>query len=90
MREYLIGCIETDEDLVELGYHENEEFINDVIAEYKRNLKYVEEEYSEVYAKDDAIKTVADRWAKHTMDNDIHVHTNDSGMLIQEEYDDIF
>ena len=33
MRDYLIGCIEADEDLVELGYHENEKFINDVIEE---------------------------------------------------------
>lgn len=135
MREYLVGCIASNEDLVKLGYHKNEEFINDVIAEYKTNLKYVEEEYSEIDAKDDAIKTVTDRWAKHTMDkdkvkfihnslreartfskevrqylyeiekerpltetekklwdktHDIHVHTNDSGMLIQEEYDDIF
>lgn len=68
MREYLIGCIASNEDLVELGYHENEEFINDVIAEYKTNLKYVEEEYSEIDAKDDAIKAVTDRWADYTME----------------------
>lgn len=43
MRDYLIGCIEADEDLVELGYHENEKFINDVIEEYESNLKYVED-----------------------------------------------
>ena len=60
MRDYLIGCIEADEDLVELGYHENEKFINDMIEEYESNLKYVEE----INAKDDAIKTVADRWTE--------------------------
>ena len=64
LRDYLIGCIEADEDLVELGYHENEKFINDVIEEYESNLKYVEDGYSEIDAKDEAIKTVAGRWTK--------------------------
>lgn len=64
LRDYLIGCIESDEDLVELGYHENEKFINEVIEEYKDNLKYVEYEYSEIDAKDDAIETVSKRWLK--------------------------
>lgn len=68
MRDYLIGCIEADEDLVELGYHENEKFINDVIEEYESNLKYVEDGYSEINAKDDAIKTVTDRWTKGKSD----------------------
>ena len=64
MRDYLIGCIEADEDLVELGYNENEKFIDDVVEEYESNLKYIEDGYSEIDAKDDAIRTVADRWAE--------------------------
>ena len=64
MRDYLIGCIEADEDLVKLGYHENEKFIDDVVEEYENNLKYIEDGYSEINAKDDAIKTAADKWAK--------------------------
>lgn len=64
MRDYLIGYIAADEDLVKLGYHENEKFINDVIEEYESNLKYVEDGYSEIDAKDDAIRTVADRWVE--------------------------
>lgn len=64
MRDYLIGCIEADEDLAELGYNENEKFIDDVVEEYENNLKYVEDGYSEIDAKDDAIRTVADRWAE--------------------------
>lgn len=62
MRNYLIGCIGSDEDLVELEYHKNERFINDVVEEYEGNLKYIEEGYSEIDAKDDAIRTVANRW----------------------------
>lgn len=64
MRDYLIGCIEADEDLVKLGYHENEKFIDDVVEEYENNLKYIEDGYSEINAKDDAIKAAADRWAE--------------------------
>lgn len=64
MRDYLIGCIEADEDLVEFGYNENEKFIDDVVEEYESNLKYIEDGYSEIDAKDDAIRTVADRWAE--------------------------
>lgn len=64
MRDYLIDCIESDEDLVKLGYHKNEKFIDDVVEEYESNLKYIEDGYSEINAKDDAIKTTADRWAK--------------------------
>ena len=55
MRDYLIGCIEADEDLVELGYNENEKFIDDVVEEYESNLKYIEDSYSEIDAKDDKI-----------------------------------
>lgn len=64
MKDYLISCIESNEDLVELGYNENESFINDVIEEYESNLKYVEDGYSENDAIDDAIRIVADRWAE--------------------------
>lgn len=64
MRDYLIGCIETNEDLVELGYNENEKFIDDVVEEYESNLKYIEDGYSEIDTKDDAIRIVADRWAE--------------------------
>lgn len=64
MRDYLIGCIEADENLVKLGYHENEKFIDDVVEEYESNLKYIEDGYSEINAKDDAIKAAADRWAE--------------------------
>lgn len=64
LKDYLVGCIESDEDLVKLGYHENEKFINDVIEEYESNLKYVEDGYSEIDAKDDAIETVSKRWLK--------------------------
>lgn len=64
MRDYLIDCIESDEDLVKLGYHENEKFIDDVVEEYENNLKYIEDGYSEINAKDDAIKAAADRWAE--------------------------
>lgn len=64
MRDYLIGCIESNEDLVALGYHENDKFINDVVEEYEHNLKYIEDGYSEIDAKDDAIRTVADKWAE--------------------------
>lgn len=60
MRDYLIGCIEADENLVKLGYHENEKFIDDVVEEYESNLKYIEDGYSEINAKDDAIKAAAD------------------------------
>ena len=59
-RDYLISCIEADEDLYELGYHENESFINDVVERYESNLKYVDDEYSEIDAKDDAIRAAAD------------------------------
>lgn len=63
-RDYLIECVESDKDLVELGYHENEKFIDDVVEEYESNLKYVEAGYGEIDAKDDAIRTVSDRWAE--------------------------
>lgn len=64
MKDYLINCIEANEDLVELGYNENEKFIDDVVDEYESNLKYIEDGYSEIDAKDDAIRTVADGWAE--------------------------
>lgn len=64
LKDYLVGCIESDEDLVKLGYHENEKFINGVIEEYESNLKYVEDGYSEIDAKDDTIETVSKRWLK--------------------------
>lgn len=62
MRNYLIGCIESNEELVGLGYSENNRFIDDVVEEYSVNLKYVEDDYSEIDAKDDAIKSVFERW----------------------------
>ena len=69
IKDYLMGYIESDEDLVELGYHENEKFIDDVVEEYESNLKYIEDGYSEIDAKDDAIKTVTGRWKKLHSEN---------------------
>lgn len=62
MINYLINCIETNEKLIELGYSENNKFIDDVVKEYENNLKYIEDGYSEIDAKDDAIRTVFDSW----------------------------
>lgn len=59
-KDFLISCIESNENLVELGYHENESFINDVAERYESNLEYVDDEYSEIDAKDDAIRAAAD------------------------------
>lgn len=60
-KDFLISCIESNEDLVELGYHENESFINDVAERYESNLEYG---YNETDAKDDAIRAAADFWAE--------------------------
>lgn len=60
-KDFLISCIESNENLVELGYHENESFINDVAERYESNLEYG---YNETDAKDDAIRAAADFWAE--------------------------
>lgn len=67
IREYIVGCLETTEEIVELNYHENEAFINDVVARYEDNLKFTDDEYSEVDAKDDAIKSTLDFWNEMNM-----------------------
>ena len=61
-RKYIIGCLEADEDVVEVGLHENEDFINDVIDRYESNLDYVCDEYSEIDAKDEAIEEAFEEW----------------------------
>ena len=63
-KNYLKGCLETNEEIVALGYHKNENFVAEVVARYEDNLRNVNEEYSEVNAKDDAIELVFDFWKK--------------------------
>lgn len=62
IRRYIIGCLEADEDIVEAGLHENEDFVDDVIDRYESNLDCVCDEYSEINAKDDAIAEAFDEW----------------------------
>ena len=62
IREYIMGCLDTDDEAVECGYNVNERFIDDVVARFRELLNYVEEGYSEINAKDDAIEQVMDCW----------------------------
>ena len=62
-KEYLAGCIETNEECYENGYHENEAFVDGVYNRYIDNLDFIQAgEYSEIDAKDDAIRDELSFW----------------------------
>ena len=61
---YFMDCLEKNEEVVELGLHENEEFIIDVIDEYHHNLNFLRFDV----AKDEAIETVLGIWKEKERD----------------------
>ena len=62
IKNYLKGNIKINESLLELDYCTNKKFIDEVTEEYKNNLNCVKNNYSREDAKEDAIKTVINRW----------------------------
>ena len=63
-RDYIICCLEENEEVTDQNYQFNAAFINDVICRYESNLKFVDDEYTEAYAINDAIRDVLAAWAE--------------------------
>lgn len=61
-REYILGCLAANEEVTEQNLHKDEKFVETVIDQYTHLLRYTSDEYSEINAKDDAIKYALAFW----------------------------
>lgn len=66
--EYIAGNLKTWDEAVEYGYHENKAFIQDVVDRYVSNKKLIDDDYSEINAKDDAIEDTLRAWKERNED----------------------
>ena len=88
LRQYITGCLESHELIEVKKWHENEEFINEVIDVYESNLDCTCDEYSEINAKDDAIEEVFKKWQTNYITSCLKEHENivEKGLHENEEF----
>ena len=68
---YIKNCIAEDMNCREHNLHKDRAFVRVVIAAYLDNLNFVDDNYSEIDAKNDAIQEEFEFWCCHNLDEDL-------------------